>query len=74
MNENRRRAFFRPPTARFWKRFLIGVAALFLTFSLICEFFATQLAVFFPTLGIEPRGDALGNVVRALAAVFGAGM
>ena len=69
-----RRRSFRLPTARFWKRFLIGVAAIFLTLSLIFEFFATQLAVFFPGLGIEPRGDAMGNVARALAAIFGAGL
>lgn len=71
---NCKRRFLRLPTARFWKRFLIGVVAVFLAASLMMEFFATQLAVFFPGLGIEPRGDALGNVARALAAIFGAGL
>ena len=69
-----RRRFFRLPTARFWKRFLIGVVAVFLAASLMMEFFATQVAVFCPHLGIEPRGDAMGNVVRALATIFGAGL
>lgn len=69
-----RRRFFRLPTARFWRRFLIGVVAVFLAASLMMEFFATQLAVFFPGLDIEPRGDAMGNVARALAAIFGAGL
>lgn len=69
-----RRRVFRLPTARFWRRFLIGVAAIFLTLSLVFEFCATQLAVFAPGLGIEPRGDALGNLARALAAIFGAGL
>lgn len=69
-----RRRFFRLPTARFWKRFLIGVVAVFLSLSLMMEFFAVQLSVFFPGLGIEPRGDAMGNVARALAAIFGAGL
>ena len=71
---NCKRRFFRLPTARFWKRFLIGVVAVFLSLSLMMEFFAVQLSVFFPELGIEPRGDAMGNVARALAAIFGAGL
>ena len=69
-----RRRFFRLPTARFWRRFLMAAGAIFLVLSLLMEFFATQIAVFFPGLGIEPRGDALGNLARALAAIFGAGM
>lgn len=70
----RPRRFFRLPSARFWKRFLFAAAAVFLVLSLAGEFLATQLAVFAPSLGIEPRGDALGTLVRALGAIFGAGV
>lgn len=64
----------RLPSLRFWKRFLLAVAAVFLALSLAGEFVATQLSVFLPSLGIEPRGDMLGNILRALASIFGVGM
>lgn len=68
------RGFFRFPTIRFWRRFLLAVAAVFIALSLAGEFLATQLSVFFPALGIEPRGDMLGPLLRAMASIFGVGM
>lgn len=68
------RALFRLPSLHFWKRFMLAVAAVFLALSLAGEFLATQLSVFFPALGIEPRGDMLGSILRALASIFGVGM
>lgn len=68
------RGLFRLPSIRFWKRFLLAVAAVFIALSLAGEFLATQLSVFFPALGVEPRGDMLGTLLRALASIFGVGM
>lgn len=68
------RFFFRLPSRHFWKRFMLAVAAVFLALSLAGEFLATQLSVFFPALGIEPRGDMLESILRALASIFGVGM
>lgn len=68
------RGLLRLPSLRFWRRFLLAVAAVFLALSLAGEFVATQLSVFFPRLGVEPRGDTLGNLLQALASIFGVGM
>lgn len=68
------RGLLRLPSLRFWRRFLLAVAAVFIALSLAGEFLATQLSVFFPRLGIEPSGDMLGSILRALASIFGVGM